>query len=195
VTALQEQLLIDLDRWWPGPRGMEPLPEGWLATELGQHALWQLTALLHSEVISLPMAIKDPRSSLLLPLWIAACEQLGISLKVLLAVRDPAEVTSSLVRRDQIATGMDGWRAQRLWWKHNAEVLRQGRRLPLQVVHYSYWFDPVQGLKQLQRLMPNHPIEELKAVLATTVKPAHRRSNRQELPCRLAGAVLARPST
>jgi hypothetical protein len=104
-------------------------------------------------------------------------------------VRDPGEVSTSLVRRDQIATGMDGWRAQRLWWKHNAEVLRQGRGLPLQVVHYSFWFQPVYALKQLQRLVPDQPIEELRAILSSTVKPAHRRSHRQQLPCRLDGAV------
>ena len=43
--------------------------------------------------------IKDPRSSLLLPLWQPACEQLEISLQLLQAVRDPAELMVSLVRR------------------------------------------------------------------------------------------------
>ena len=28
VTALQEELLIDLERWWPSPEGMQPLPTG-----------------------------------------------------------------------------------------------------------------------------------------------------------------------
>ena len=30
ITALQEQLLIDHERWWPSPRGMEALPGNWL---------------------------------------------------------------------------------------------------------------------------------------------------------------------
>jgi hypothetical protein len=74
VTALQEQLLIDLERWWPAPRGMQPLPEGWLHSARGQRALAELIALLRAEHERQqgPWAIKDPRSSLLLPLWKAA---------------------------------------------------------------------------------------------------------------------------
>jgi GT2 family glycosyltransferase len=191
VADLQEQLLINLERWWPTPRGMQPLPDGWLESPLGQSALTQLIALLQAEQEQHPgpWAIKDPRSSLLLPLWRAACKQLEIPLRLLLAVRDPAEVSVSLVRRDQAAVGMDGWRAQRLWWHHNAQVLRQGRELPLQVVSYSHWFEPELGLRQLSELAPEKSNAELRAILASTVKPAHRRSHGQALPCALAAPV------
>lgn len=189
VTALQEQLLIDLERWWPAPRGMLPLPAGWLSTATGLQARKQLVALLERERHAEPWAIKDPRSSLLLPLWQAACQQLGIPLQLVLAVRDPAEVSVSLVKRDQALTGMDGWRALRLWWHHNAEVIRTGRDRPLQVLHYSHWFDPALGLQQLRALAPDRSDADLQSILASTVKPAHRRSHRQALPCRLAPAV------
>ena len=191
VTALQEQLLIDLERWWPAPRGMQPLPESWLESPLGQQGLANLIALLQPEAERQggPWAIKDPRSSLLLPLWIAACQQLGIPLKLLLAVRDPAEVMVSLVRRDQAATGMDGWRAQRLWWHHNAQVLRQGRDLPLQVVSYSHWFEQRSALGQLKQLAPTISPEQRHQALQA-IKPQHRRSRRQPLPARLAPPVL-----
>ena len=181
VTALQEQLLIDLERWWPSPRGMHPLPEGWLESPLGQGALADLITLLQPEAERQhgPWAIKDPRSSLLLPLWKAACQQLGIPLKLLLAVRDPAEVVVSLVRRDQAATGMDGWRAQRLWWHHNAQVLQDGADLPLQVVSYSHWFEPAHAVRQLQGLAPQLDEAALRAALAA-VKPEHRRSRQQK---------------
>ncbi|QVV67062.1 glycosyltransferase [Synechococcus sp. LA31] len=190
VTALQEQLLIDLERWWPAPRGMQPLPEGWLESPLGQTALADLIDLLLPEAEHQPgpWAIKDPRSSLLLPLWKAACQQLGIPLTLLLAVRDPAEVMVSLVRRDQAATGMDGWRAQQLWWHHNAQVLRDGGDLPLQVVSYSHWFEPRSALAQLQQLAPSISTEQRHQALQA-IKPQHRRSRRQPLPARLAPPV------
>ena len=71
ITTLQEQLLIDLDRWWPSPRGMQSLPQNWLHSERGQQAAHDLIKLLKAEVKQQqgPWAIKDPRSSLLLPLW------------------------------------------------------------------------------------------------------------------------------
>jgi len=46
ITSLQDQLLIDLERWWPAPRGMKPLPQGWLASPVGQRALAELIAVL-----------------------------------------------------------------------------------------------------------------------------------------------------
>jgi len=192
VTALQEELLIDLERWWPSPRGMQPLPKGWLDSARGQRALADLKALLssESETQTGPWAIKDPRGSLLLPLWKQACTRLGIPLKLLLAVRDPAEVMVSLVERDQAVTGMDGWRAQRLWWHHNAQVLRDGTDLPLQVVIYSHWFDAERALKQVGNLAPQSSrAQQLQAL--TAIKPEHRRSRRNQLPTALAGTVKA----
>ena len=191
VTDLQEQLLIDLERWWPSPRGIQTLPDGWLESPRGQQALAQLIELLKAEQIEQQggWAIKDPRSSLLLPLWTNACQQLAIPLQLVLAVRDPAEVMVSLVRRDQSATGMDSWRAQRLWWHHNAQVLHEGRDLPLQVVSYSNWFAPQKGLQQLLALAPTHSLYELREILASTVKTAHRRSHLQALPGPLAPQV------
>ena len=192
VTALQEQLLIDLERWWPSPRGMHPLPDGWMDSQPGQQALANLTALLQPEAQRQhgPWAIKDPRSSLLLPLWIATCPKLDIPLKLLLAVRDPAEVMVSLVQRDQAATGMDGWRAQRLWWHHNAQVLRDGRDLPLQVVSYSAWFDANRAHAQLRQLAPALSSEQLQQALQA-IKPQHRRSRPHTLPMPLAAPVKA----
>ena len=192
VTALQEELLIDLERWWPSPRGMQPLPTGWLNSDRGQRALKDLKALLQSEAAAQtgPWAIKDPRSSLLLPLWKQACLSLGIPVQLLLAVRDPAEVVVSLVERDQAVTGMDGWRAQRLWWHHYAQVLHDGADLPLQVVSYSHWFDANKALRQIGNLAPRSSREQQLQAL-TAIRPEHRRSQRHKLPVALAGTVKA----
>ena len=183
VTELQEQLLIDLDRWWPSPRGIEALPQGWLESDRGQKALTDLVKLLEPECRQQkgPWAIKDPRSSLLLPLWKAACMQLKIPLQLLLAVRDPSEVMVSLVARDRFVTGMDGWRAQQLWWIHNAHVLNDGMDLPLRVVSYSNWFKPELAHRQLKNVVPDCR-DNQHAVALAAVKPEHRRSFKRSLP-------------
>ena len=72
VVALQERLLIDLQRWWPAPEGTLALPEGWLQHPATRHAYVQLRALV-SEAVDQQrtlLAIKDPRCSRLLPLWL-----------------------------------------------------------------------------------------------------------------------------
>ena len=163
VTALQEQLLIDLGRWWPSPRGMQPLPEGWLNSPRGQRALGDLTALLQieAEAQTGPWAIKDPRSSLLLPLWRLVAAELNLPLRLLLAFRHPAEVVTSLVNRDAAATEMTSARAQALWIRHQQQVLVDAGDLPLHVVSYSRWFDEpktqIQALQTFCRPDNNDP--------------------------------------
>jgi hypothetical protein len=136
VGTLEKELLVHLERWWVSPRGMAPLPDGWLRSPAGKDAHQQLLRWLQPKLEGQPctLAIHAPLSGAMLPLWRAICDQLGISLRLVLAVADPGMVADNLVHHYAEASGMDGWRAQRLWWHFNAEVLRQGRGLPLEVI-------------------------------------------------------------
>ena len=190
ISDLQEQLLIDLERWWPSAHGMLELPKGWLQTDITQQATKSLSSILQQEYKqhSTPWAIKDPRTSLLLPMWRKICRQLKIPLRILLAVRDPREVMVSLVQRDQVYTGMDAWRAQQLWWRHNAQVIRDCQGLPFNVVSYSNWFDPETADLQLQQLAPaKSDLQRQQA--RTAIRPQHRRSHRQSAPVALHPSV------
>ena len=199
ITDLQEQLLIDLDRWWPSAQGMLPLPEGWLHRPETQAAAQLLNLCLTNESQRQhgPWAIKDPRSSLLLPLWQQVCQELAIPLRLVLAVRNPAEVVISLCRRDADAAGMTAERAEQLWCHHNQTVLAQGAALPLQVIDYGLWFSagpgPADQLKQLLHFCgleaaARSPIE-LERVLAQ-IKPQHRRSHTAAVNVSLASRTL-----
>lgn len=183
ITYLQEQLLLSLDRWWPSANGVLPLPIDWLCRASTHATLDQLRTLLAQEQArqAEPWAIKDPRSSLLLPLWRRLAGELEIPLRLILAVRHPAEVVHSLCRRDADAAGMTPQRAERLWWHHNQTVLRHAGGLPLQVVDYSQWFSAGEGPKlQLQNLWrfcslspPDQRLGQLQHCLAQ-IKPEHR---------------------
>ena len=131
VVHIQERLLIDLERWWPSPQGTFALPNDWLLHPATVRARLRLHTLLQCEVPrhNSLWAIKDPRCSRLLPLWFELARDLGIPLKIFLAVRNPAEVITSLVNRDGPITGMDSNRAQQLWWRHNLEVVEATRGL------------------------------------------------------------------
>ena len=183
ITDLQERLLIALDRWWPSAQGTLPLPADWLCRGCTHSTLDQLHALLlrDSAEQSSPWAIKDPRTSLLLPLWRRLTGELQIPLRLILAVRHPAEVVQSLCQRDGDAAGMTAQRAELLWWRHNQAVLDHAHGLPLEVVDYGQWFGPGQApALQLQRLwqfcgLPKPGLETLRQCLAQ-IKPEHRRS-------------------
>lgn len=189
VTDLQEQLLIDLGRWWPSAPGVLPLPEAWLEARCTLHAAERLRCLLAAEAARQagPWGIKDPRTSLLIPLWRQVADQLGLSLRLVLSVRDPAEVMLSLLQRDRNAAGMTAPRAQQLWWRHTRQVLLDGEGLPIQTIHYDTWFEPGLARQQLLQLAdfcglcpPPAPLQE---VALRHIRPEHRRSlPKQTLP-------------
>ena len=198
ITYLQEELLIALDRWWPSATGMEPLPGDWLCRSVTQRYRSHLAALLATEQKrqQSAWAIKDPRTSLLLPLWRPLCSALGISLRVVLALRDPHEVVASLCQRDALPAGMTAERAEAIWRHHNYTVLRQAAGLPLLMVNYGHWFvGPGQAREQLQRVLTfcgvanrNQSADVLECALAQ-VKPQLRRSHN------LAGTVNLHKTT
>ena len=186
VVDLQERLLIDLQRWWPAPEGTLPLPEGWLQQPATRQAYSQLRALI-SEVMDQQhglWAIKDPRCSRLLPLWLELCREMAIPLRLLLAVRNPAEVVTSLVQRDGPLVGMEPLRAQQLWWRHNLEVVHAAEQadLPWAVVDFDRWFQmPEQQLQSLEEALPelsSSPSQRQQAL--ALINPQHRRSLRSQ---------------
>ena len=181
VVDLQERLLIDLDRWWPSAQGCLPLPQAWLRHPATQAARKQLGSLLHQEAAHQEgiWAIKDPRTSRLLPLWLELAAELAIPLRLLLAVRDPAEVACSLVNRDGAITGMDLGRAQQLCWLHNLEVIHGAPvDVPLAVVDFGCWFtQPESQLHRLLTALPELcPSAEQRQQALALIHPEHRRS-------------------
>ncbi len=189
ITAIQEELLIDLVRWWPAPEGVLPLPRGWLTSSRGQRASRALRRLLAAEAAKArgPWAIKDPRISLLLPLWRQVAEELGIPLQLVLAVRDPAEVVVSLLGRDADKAGMTRQRAQQLWWRHQHQVLEDGAGLPLLVVPYADWFlRPEEQIAAVARFCGlGDPDPQRTAQAMACIRPEHHRSRRNQLQRRL----------
>ncbi len=199
ITRLQEELLIQLGRWWPGRSGAMALPEGWQELPCSLRARETLRRILlgERERQSGPWAIKDPRSSLLLPLWRELCQELAIPLQLVHALREPREVVASLLRRDAEAAGMTAARARALWRHHNRAIRRDGAGLPQLEIHYSRWFgaEAEPQLQELSHFCMDRPMEgeSLQRALAR-IEPRFRRSNsghqqRQRLRQRLREAL------
>lgn len=181
VVDLQERLLIDLDRWWPSAQGNLPMPNRWLDHPASLKARKELRALLLQVIKqqSDVWAIKDPRISRLMPLWLDLAAELAIPLRLVISVRDPAEVVCSLMHRDGASTGMNLARAQQLWWRHNLEPLHAfPKELPLMLVDYGRWFsEPEMQLSKLLELIPEiQPSDVERSSSLALICPEHRRS-------------------
>ena len=152
ITSIHDQLLVDLGRTWSGRNGHQPLPEAWMSHPSTLSASKKVKALLDdylSEGHSC-IAIKDPRISLLLPLWYDVCRNIDAEIVFVFALRHPAAVAKSLVRRDQFTVGMSIWRSQLLWRRYNSAIVEGfGDTGPVFFDHTSWKTAPE---KQIQRL-------------------------------------------
>jgi hypothetical protein len=184
VVDLQERLLIDLDRFWAGPEGARPLPRGWQEHPDTHRTAAELRDLLRRERDRQPgpWAIKDPRSSVLLPLWRELAAELGLPLRLVLAVRDPEAVVASVMARDERLAGMTWWRAQQLWWRFTSAPLTSPSAAPVLVVHYERWFEDAaaQARALAAGLGLAAPTAAALAAITAAIRPQHRRQ--QGLP-------------
>ena len=131
VAALDERILRDYGGRWDIPPLLAP---GW-ATEVGARELVaELRATFEATFANHRFVLKDPRMSLLLPLWRQA---LLDRVAVVVVVRDPAEVAWSLALRDGMAplTGLG------LWAAYNRTLLADLEGLP---VHFCSYRDLVE---------------------------------------------------
>lgn len=108
-------------------------------------------------------AVKDPRFCLTLPLWLQACEALGIATRLCIASRSPLEVAQSLRRRDAFPLGY----GLRLDLVYRRALLAGLPADALQVAYPDLVSDPVAVMRGLAGSLPLSVDE---AALAASVR-------------------------
>jgi hypothetical protein len=106
---------------------VRPLPEPWRDGFGGEEVRVRLRSTLAELAERSALGgVKDPRISRLLPVWLPILEDLGVTPVFLIALRDPAEVASSLARREQLTPA----RSHLLWLRYTleAELHTRGHR-------------------------------------------------------------------
>ncbi|MES1202455.1 MAG: glycoside hydrolase family 99-like domain-containing protein [Pseudomonadota bacterium] len=84
------------------------------------------TVLREEFSLQRPLALKDPRVSVLFPLWRMVADELDLAPRVIIAVRNPLEVADSLLKRDGIAP----LKSTLLWLSHFLAIEQASRGLP-----------------------------------------------------------------
>lgn len=135
---------------WPGPAVLEfqQRARDILQRGFGAGPLW---------------SVKDPRFCLTLPLWLQACEALGIPTRVCVASRSPLEVAHSLQRRDGFPVGY----GLRLDLDYRRALIEALPADALQVAYPDLVNDP---LAVMHRLAAALPLTIDEAALAASVR-------------------------
>lgn len=112
-----------------GTAMLEPTPteESWFASPDAQVEVETLARLLEAEWGDHPCwVVKEPRACRFIPIWREALESIGRRAVVVVPLREPAEVASSLSRRDGFPRPV----AERLWALHAGAAERRTRGIP-----------------------------------------------------------------
>ena len=93
---------------------------------------------------------KDPRTVRLMPLWHQIFNDLKLAPKIVLCLRNPAQVARSLNSRDGIDVDIGEYR----WLVHMADFFRYSGSFDVCTVEYEEWFtDPLANFEKLRTFL------------------------------------------
>lgn len=133
VWRAQERLLIRFGREWHSSPG--PLPRRWIEWPDTQETIERFAAIARKELATRGhWLVKDPRSSLLIPLWKAVAGRVAATLRILRIFRDAEEVAASLADRN----GMPRDVAVRIWADHQRTIDRDAAGLASRTFRHDF---------------------------------------------------------
>ena len=138
IVALHDRLLLALDRPWGSFQHLLPLPDDWLESAGAKQAETEIREVMEARIAraqGATLAIKDPRLSLFLPLWLRVAESCNIHLQTVLCLRNPWDVAQSLVRRDKIPQRA----GEALWLLYTTSVLAHARPETTLISYFQDW--------------------------------------------------------
>lgn len=131
LTYLNEKILASAGSAWDDWRAFN---QDWRTTPVANEFEQQAVATLAEEFGSAGLiAVKDPRMCRMMPFWIGVFDRTGYAVRVILPVRSPLEVATSLRLRDNfpISKGL------LLWLRHVLDAEHASRESPRAILHWS----------------------------------------------------------
>jgi hypothetical protein len=137
IVDLHDRILELLNRSCYGPFHDFSLPEAWWADPRVFQIKQEIVAFLEKRMRRALFGFKDPRTARLMPLWHQISNDLNLAPKVVLCLRNPAQVARSLNARDGVILAHGEYR----WLVHMTDVFRYTGPLDVCVVEYETWFE------------------------------------------------------
>jgi len=138
------------------------LPVAWWADPRVARIKGEIVAFLEQRMGAGYFGFKDPRTVRLMPVWHQIFNELKLAPKVVLCLRNPAQVARSLNARD----GLDSEIGEYRWLIHMIDFFRYGSNFDYCAVKYEDWFDnPAANIEKLQKFL-DLPWQQSEADLA-----------------------------
>ena len=158
IVSIHDQLLETLGSSWDDEN---VLPNDWWLSPLAVDFRNKIIKVLLRDFNNQPIwLIKDPRMCRLLPLWRDVLRELTCQPLFIIALRNPAEVAFSLLKRDNLAKEA----SYLLWLSHMLEAEYQTRGCPRAFINYerllSDWRGTMTDIGKTLRLSWPNAIED-----------------------------------
>jgi hypothetical protein len=139
-----------------------PLPVAWWADPRVTQIRREIVGFLGQRIGDRYLGFKDPRTVRLMPMWHQIFNELKLAPRIVLCLRNPAEVARSLHSRD----GLDPANGEYRWLVHMIDFYRYTSNFDYCTVEYEGWFtDPAANIEKLRKFL-DLPWQQSEADLA-----------------------------
>ena len=177
LMRYQNSLLKRMDSNWHDWRALE---KSKLSIAQQNEAKEEIRNILDDEFNEAPLyLVKDPRICRFTPLFLAALEEVGQAVHVVIPVRNPLEVCESLVSRTEAwPSELTKGDAALLWLRHvlDAEAATRGRKRVL-FIHSDFmadWRTAIDNLTEQFEINWPYPIDDIAPDIDGFIKPGLR---------------------
>jgi hypothetical protein len=177
IVEFHDRILNLFDRSYWGNFHDFALPVAWWADPRVADTKREIVAFLKSRMGGGYFGFKDPRTVRLMPVWHQIFNELKLAPKLVLCLRNPAQIGRSLSARD----GLDSEAGEYRWLVHMIDFFRYASKFDFCTVEYEEWFNnPSANIEKLQNFLdlPWQQSEaDLALVLSGIVDPSARHDN------------------
>ena len=162
IVEFHDRILSLFNRVYSGHFHDFALPVAWWADPQVVQIKREIIVFLEQRMGSGYFGFKDPRTVRLMPMWYQIFNELKLTPKIVLCLRNPAQIGRSLNAREGLNSGIGEYR----WFVHLTDFFRYMKNYDYCTVEYEEWFrKPSINLNKLQQFL-NLPWQQSEADLS-----------------------------
>ena len=137
IVEFHDRILGFFKRGYFTPFHDFPLPVAWWADPRVAETRREMIDFLDGRMGKACFGFKDPRTARLMPVWHQILKELNLAPKIVLCLRNPAQVARSLHAREALDPDIGEYR----WFTYMVDFFRYTNRFAICTVEYERWFD------------------------------------------------------
>jgi hypothetical protein len=150
IVEFHDRILSLFNRDYFGRFHDFALPVAWWADPRVAEIRREIAAFLAGRMGDGYFGFKDPRTVRLMPVWHQIFNELKLAPRIVLCLRNPAQVARSLHARD----GLDPANGEYRWLVHMIDFFRYESNFDSCTVEYEEWFNnPATNIEKLQKFL------------------------------------------